>query len=137
MALDLIKAFKYALIFDSLQKGTFYRQLPEAVRSRHEQERLPADTNWQGDDAPLCVYVKVIYNTNFRDNCQVDAALKAMDIFKRAQEVFTTFPGLDRSINLQLVGSKTNITVHFNFTVQVNPIAFFLLKFKGSYKAKI
>ena len=131
MALDLIKAFKYALIFDSLQKGTFYRQLPEAVRSRHEQERLPADTNWQGDDAPLCVYVKVIYNTNFRDNCQVDAALKAMDIFKRAQEVFTTFPGLDRSINLQLVGSKTNITVHFQLYSAIQPDSLFFAKIGG------
>ena len=109
----------------TLQKGTFFGQLPEAVRSRHEQERLPADTNWQGDDAPLCVYVKVIYNTNFKDNCQTDAALEAMDIFKRAQEVFTTFPGLDRSINLQLVGCKTNSALHFNLTVQVNSIAFF------------
>ena len=77
---------------------------------------------------PLCVYVKVVYNTNFRDECGglvADAEQAATDVFKRAQEVFTTFQGLDRSINLQLVGCKTNSALHFNLTVQVNSIAFF------------
>ena len=102
-------------------------ELPEAVRSRHERERLSAVTDRQAD-TPLCVYVKVVYNTNFRDECGglvADAEQAATDVFKRAQVVFTTFQGLDRSINLQLVGCKTNSALHFNLTVQVNSIAFF------------
>ena len=76
-------------------------ELPEGVRSRHERTKRQV--------IPLCAYVKVIYNTNFRDEfggLVANAEQAATDVFNRAQEIFATFPGLDRSINLQLVGGK-------------------------------
>ena len=94
-------------------------ELPEGVRSRHERERSLAETNRQ--DIPLCTYVKVIYNTNFRDEfggLVADAEQAAMDVFNRAQEIFATFPGLDRSINLQLVGCAPNIFSSFMYHIE-------------------
>ena len=102
----------FSISIPSPKGGNNFREVPEAVRSRHEEERwfttTPTDTDWQAEE-PLCVYVKVVYNANFTNQFggnSSDGEQAAADVFKRAQDVFATFPGLDRSINLQLVGCK-------------------------------